>query len=124
MTIATAMDRIQRIKPNHYTPRDMVEWLDQLEGRVWREIVLAHRREPGTAFSGYDQDTSPDTELLVKPPYDEIYIHWLACMIDQGNMELGKYENDRILFNNVWNDYSNWYTRTHVPIGAVEEFRL
>ena len=124
MTIAEAMDRIQRMKPSRYTPRDMIGWLNELDGRVWRELVLNHEHEEGAEFPGYDQETSLETVLLVPYPYDGIYEHWMASRIDQGNMELGKYQNDAILFNNAWDEYARFYTTHHMPKQTVAEFRL
>jgi len=125
MTIAAAMDRVQRMKPSRYTPRDMMGWLDELDGRIWREIILTHEgKDPEADYEGYDQETNPETILLVPYPYDGLYEHWMACKIDQGNMELGKYENDRILFNNAFEEYANWYNAHHMPLKLVDEFRF
>ena len=42
MTIQEALDMIDMIKPNMVPPEAKVRWLGDLDGMLWREVVLAH----------------------------------------------------------------------------------
>lgn len=156
MQIQEALDRIDMMRPNMVKKEVKIAALSELDGLVYREIILNHesgdRRRPMTpmeqiiflspeertftgepaeeekkaeeTFEGYTVMTDPGTELLVSFPYDEMYIWWLASKIDWQNMEIDKYNNDRTLFNNAYDTYSDWYTRNHMPKQRVREFRI
>ena len=155
MTIQEAIDRVDILKPNHFTDEDKIGWLNTLDGQVWRELITTHeqprrhghhhgvRPEDFAAdpldgekphrhehdwnagrYHPYDNDTPRDTVLLVEEPYAEMYIHYMAAQIDLGNAEIGKYNNDKSLFNNAYLTYSDYYTRTHMPLTRIRHFTL
>lgn len=124
MTIQTAIDRIDTLKPNKYTDMQKVAWLSELDGMVFSELLMTHEQPSIITFDGYDESTSNDEELLVPYPYTDVYQHYLAMQMDLANAELQKYANDKILFNNAYNTYSDYYTRTHMPLQRVRQFRL
>ena len=127
MTIQEAIDRVDILKPNHFTFEDKVKWLSQLDGQIYSDIILAHEKAEGTpdSFAGYDNDTWPDVELLVPFPYsDDIYVYYLAAQIDLGNAEISKYNNDKTLYNTALQTYQNYYNRNHMPVQRVRDFRL
>ena len=68
-------------------------------------------------FNGYNDDTPLDTELVVKAPYDELYISFLASKIDFFNGEFVRYNNNIVRFNDTMTAYGNHYNRTHMPKG-------
>ena len=72
----------------------------------------------------YASDTSTSTVLLVSSPHDMLYVYWLISQIDHLNMEMDKYNNDRALFQNAYDQFTDWYTRTHMPKQRVREFRV
>lgn len=125
MTIQEAIDRIDTLKPNKFKAQQKVAWLSDLDGMVWREIILAHEGvEPGKTFDGYDQDTDRATDLLVPEPYTDIYQHYMASQMDIANMESGKYAQDTVLFGNAWTTLGDYWTRTHMPLMRVRQYRL
>jgi hypothetical protein len=116
MTIMDAINTVDNLKHNTYDQNDKVAWLSRLDHRVKTLIMDAH--EGGRrSFSGYDQDTDGDTELLVRAPFDEMYLKWLEAQIDYHNGEYGKYNNSITVFNSLWQEYENHYRRTHMPKG-------
>lgn len=123
MTIQTAIERIDGLKPNKYTDEQKIAWLSELDGMVFRELLLTHQQPQIIEFEGYSE-TDLETELLVPFPYTDVYQHYLAMQMDLANAELQKYANDKILFNNAYNTYSDYYTRTHMPVQRVRQFRL
>ena len=125
MTIAEALAGIDALKPNQFTEAQKLGWLNELDGMVRIELVQTHEQPAGQPdWEPYDSDTPQTTELLVPFPYDQIYLYWLAAKIDYFNLEYDKYANDSQLYNNAYQTYSDYYTRTHMPKAAVPEFEL
>lgn len=125
MTIQEAIDRIDMLKPNKFPDRQKIAWLSDLDGMVAREVLMTHEGMPeGFAFCGYGQDTEYDTVLLVPEPYVDIYQHYMATQMDIANAESGKYSQDMLLFNNAWTTFGDYWTRTHMPVQQVCQYRL
>ena len=60
-----------------------------------------------------------DTVLIVPTPYDRIYEAYLMMRINLYMGEASGYNNDRTWYNTVWDDFSKWFSRNHVP-GTTE----
>ena len=116
MTIIEAINQTDAIKPNSFEQIEKIKWLSELDGRVKKEIIDTHEGAESVVFSGYNDTTSLDTELLVPAPYDEVYLLWLEARIDYANNEYGKYNNSRAMYNNAYNTYWKYYNRTHLPL--------
>ena len=114
MTIMEAISRIDDIKPNAYSHGDKVAWLSAIDGIIQREIIDTHEGE-STEFSGYNEDTSDMTVLLVPAPYDLIYIRWLEAQIDYAMGEYERYANSTAAYNDVLESFEKHYNRTHKP---------
>ena len=99
MTISEACSRVERLKPNAYSYVEKIEWLSKLEGIIKKEIIDTHSDGENIVFNGYGYNTLPKTELIVKAPYDDIYIYWLEAQIDYFNGEIAKYNNSIATFN-------------------------
>lgn len=115
MKISEAISVVDELKPNNFTPEDKVGWLSTLDARVYSQIITAHQHSEEILFTGYDDMTDQDTELLVPAPYDEMYLRWLEAMIDYQNSDDDRYNNAITLFNNAYEGYKRHYTRTHMP---------
>ena len=64
MTIGDVIDQCNRIRPNQYTKPDMLRWLSEVDGRIFTEIWCAHVEAADGPFTGYDENTPDNTELL------------------------------------------------------------
>ena len=115
MTIAEVISKVDALKPNGFAPGDKVDWLSNLDARVKTQIIDAHECTEPISFDGYDFLVDQNTELLVKAPYDEMYLRWLEAMIDYHNGDDGSFNNAIILLNNAYEGYKRYYTRTHMP---------
>ena len=125
MTIAMALDLVDQLKPNMMSPKIKINFLQEIDQMIWRELVMTHwHTMQQNTKPEYTQDTDPGTELLIPAPYDKLYRYWLMCQIDEMNQEMDKWNNDRALFDNAYEEMSDWYTRTHLPIQKTREFRL
>lgn len=122
MTIMEAINKIDVLKPNGYTPTEKTRWLSTLDGRIKTNIIDTHEGGEGVVFNGYDDETPLDTVLLVPAPYDDIYIHYLEMQIDYTNSEYGKYNNSMAMYESAYSAFANHYNRTHMPKGKKFKF--
>lgn len=116
MKIKDAIKRLDELKFNTYTQSDKVEWLSRLDSMVKKHIIDTHEGADGIIFSGYDDSTDLNTELLVPVPHDEMYLRWLEAQIDYHNGEYDKYNNAIIMFNASYEAYQAFYSRNHLPV--------
>ena len=117
MTIIEAITRVDALKHNTYTQTDKIQWLSRMDWMVKRHIIDTHEGADKVTFTGYDNDTDLQTELLVPAPYDEVYLRWMEAQIDYHNGEYGKYNNAVDMFTTSYEAFQNYYNRTHMPIG-------
>lgn len=122
MTIIEAINRIDSLKPNNYTPEDKIAWLSSLEGIIKKEIIDTHKGSENVTFEGYNENTALDTVMLVPKPYDDVYVKWLEAQIDYTNGEINRYENSMIAYNTLYSTFARYYNRTHLPLGKSIKF--
>lgn len=116
MKIIEAISQIDSLMHNTYTQSDKVTWLSRLDAMVKRTVIDTH--ESGNVeFSGYDDSTDPNTQLLIPEPFDEAYLRWLEAQIHYHNGEYDKYNNAVEAFHGCYQDYKIDYNRTHMPKG-------
>ena len=74
-TVKQVLEQVDAMLPNQYTTAEKRRWLLQAEGFVVRGGASAPRRRGGgTGAAGGHRE---DTVLLVQPPYDELYRHYV-----------------------------------------------
>lgn len=125
MTINEAISMVDGLKANQITGAQKRRWLSECDSTIFNDIIATHENDGSmpVVFKGYT-DADMDTELLAKPPHDILYRHYLEMQIDLCNKELANYNNSKLLYNAALTVYSNWYTRTHMPIGKATHFKL
>lgn len=116
MTIIEAINRVDILKPNTYTPDTKIYWLSNLDGIVFEKIIKTHEGAEINEFKGYSTETPMDTKLIIPSPYEDIYIKWLEAQIDYANREYDKYNNSVAAYNDAYAEYERHYNRTHMPI--------
>jgi len=118
MTIEQAIFQVDELKPNQIGRAQKILWLSRIDQRIFDEIMCTHQGDENTPehFDGYRQDTPPDTALLAREPYEEIYQYFLEMMIDRANLENDKYNDDAALFDELFGQYARAYHRTHRPL--------
>lgn len=123
MTINDAINRVgEHIKNTQYTEINKIQWLSALDKMVKSQIIDTHADGDRVEFTGYDEDTDMNTELLVPFPYDDMYIKWLEAQIYYTNNESVHYNNAIMLFNTAYAAYEDYYNRTHAPLRAETRF--
>ena len=115
MKIIEAINRIDALKHNTYSQSDKVRWLSTLDSMVKRHVIDTHEGGEEVDFTGYDDKTDVNTELLIPAPYDDAYLHWLESKIDYHNGEYGRYNNALDMFSTFYDGYKADYNRTHMP---------
>lgn len=120
MTIDQALHTVDEMKPNQIERARKIEWLSRLDTKIYKELMCTHSRrnaeEVPDRFDGYNQATPPDTELLAKAPYDEIYRYYLEMHIDLTNQEFDRYNNSAMLYASAWRDFAAMWNREHMPL--------
>lgn len=122
MKIREAIGTIDSLKHNTYTQSDKIAWLSRLDASIKKLIIDTHEGADEVAFTGYDDTTDLDTELLVPAPFEEIYLRWLEAQIDYTNGEYNKYNNSIMMYNTAFQAYRNYYNSTHMPLGKGFKF--
>lgn len=117
MTIADLIEMVDNLKPNQIELRTKEEWLKNIEGQLWDEIILTHEDIPETVFDV--KTATGETELTAQTPYSDLYRYYLEAQIDLANGEMTRYNNAMMLFNGSWMAYRNYYNRLHMPITRV-----
>ena len=115
MTIDQALHTVNSLKPHNIERARLVDWLDRMDRRIFTDLILTHERKGSEPeeFGGYDQNTNPDTVLLVPPPYDEVYRFFLEMEIDLTNREYESYNNNAALYAAAYGKYARAYHREH-----------
>lgn len=125
MKLQQAIDRVDVLKPNMQDRSLKIAWLSELDGLIWQELILKHEYDGELeTMPVYDEDTDPEQKLIVPAPYDNVYTYWLMAKIDEQNMELDKYNNDRTMFTASYESFSDFWTRTHMPKTRIRELMI
>ena len=117
MTIQEVIDLVDRHLVNTCDKKDKIRWLSQLDGRVKTEIIDTHVGGEAVTFSGYDEKTDVNTQLLIPEMFCQIYQRYLEAQIYYANQEEERCNNASDAFNVQWNIFQNWYNRQHMPLG-------
>lgn len=124
MTLQTALDQADQMKPNMMDRQLKIAFLTEIEQLWYTEIMMNHEHDELGEIPVYTEDTDPGTELLVPDPYSNFYKYWLMMKIDEQTLEMDKQNNDAALFEQWWGTASDWYTRHHMPITRAPYFRM
>ena len=112
-TVKQVLEQVDAMLPNQYTTAEKRRWLLQAEGFVVREVHQPHAGGEETEVP--PEDTGEDTVLLVQPPYDELYRHYVEAQIHYANGETARYNSAGSLWNNAFLTYRDYCARTETP---------
>lgn len=121
MTINQLISEVDELKPNHYGDEQKLKWINKVEGMIVNEIIKTHEPDPELAeveFTEYTKHTHIDTELIVKEPYADVYKYYLFAMIDMHSEEYERYQNSYQMFNACYQDFADYWNRTHRSLGT------
>lgn len=125
MTVGEAIALVDKLKPNQYEEETKAGWLREVDYTVHEDLMKTHEPNEGEEDT-FDPEGYAESghELLIPPPFTDVYIYYLETQIDLNNAELGKYANSMALYNAAYTNYSAWYTRRHMPKRRVRSLRL
>ncbi len=118
MTIIEAISKTDQLIPNKYSQPDKIRWLSNLDGNVKNQVIDTHEGAGELNFTGYNDDTSLDTVLLIPYPFEDVYIHYLESCIHYENEEYAKYNVAATRYNTEYARYVNDYNKKHMPKGS------
>ena len=122
MTAGQVLAQVDDLLPNSYPGEQKRRWLRQAEGFVVREVHQPHAGGEETEVP--PEDAGEDTVLLVQPPYDELYRHYVEAQIHYANGELERYNNAMALWNNGLMTLRDHWCRGHMPRRQARALRL
>lgn len=122
MKINEAINRLDALKANTYNQPEKIEWLSRVDSMVKKQIIDTHEGGETVSFTGYNEDTDPQTELLVPAPFDELYLRFMEAQIDYHNHEYEGYNNAIMLFNTAFQTYADHYNQHHMPVSHGKRF--
>ena len=109
MTIRELFDYLQEVKPHQYEEHILMQWLNVLEKRICEFYAEFEDNEVE-----YIEHTDVEESLLVDEL--ELYAIWLAAKIDFHNYEYTYYNNDVLVFNELWEEFQSRHGRTHTSL--------
>lgn len=115
MKLEEAMNQCDNLKPNQYQIADKVRWLNDIESQIKKEIIDTHANTEQIEFTEYEMDDL-NAELLVTPPYSDLYIKYLMAQIDFCNGEMARYNNSALMFNIAYQSFLIYYHNNHMPL--------
>ena len=111
MKVGQVISDVDELKPNQYSDNTKIQWINDIEKKVYREIIA--NRE---GYSGEEPEYSiEDYEkiMLVPDGYAVLYSYYLMAMIDYHNAEINRYNNSMIMFNQAYSDFAGYYYSSH-----------
>lgn len=113
MTVRELFTVIDRMRPNAFTDGEKLGFLNVIEGRIYGEVLNKAAGE-AQAFIPF-LEGEEERELAVSLPYTDLYIFYLAAMIDFYNGDSGRYNDTIVLFNMLWEDFAADYIQKNKP---------
>ena len=123
MTVSECIQFVDEVKPNAFPADAKIAWLGQIEGKIASEIFLMAPAEL-KRFHFRSTLEDGDKELLVDPPYDDIYSADLTAKVDSKNGEFNRLSTAAQAFNRLWAEFSAYIANLYDPaagyVGEVE----
>lgn len=121
MTILEAIKTADDLYPNDYSNDSKLRWLSDFDGKVWRDVILTHHGYHGCKMPDYNDKTDiASTELLIPAPYTFVYPLYIKMMIHMSDGEVERHKNSVEQWQTAYTEFTNWYNRTHMPIGRKQ----
>jgi len=113
-TLEDVIREVNALRPNQYDDAWKIEWLSDLDTKIYNDIIQTHQKDDENEFNGYTVDDYYD-DLIVKEPYAELYKFYIMAMMDFYNGESARYQNSMRMFNFAYSKFERYYNRTHLP---------
>jgi len=120
ITIDEMITYIDEQCANQFSRENKIGWLSELDEQIYDEIIKDRVNPIVTSFSGYSEETSGATELLVPAMFKDVYRYWLESKYNYSNREIGAYNNAMQMFSYNYERYFAWYNRNHISVGTAQ----
>lgn len=106
MTVNELINAVRALRATAQTDGALVQYLNEIEGRVQTEGLGVMPEDIVEYTAG------KDAALIVEPPYDKLYIYYVAAMVDFGDGEFRRYENTSQMADAAYCEWAKWRQRT------------
>jgi len=101
---------LNSLSPNQYEDTLKGKWLEDLDGRIERELGGSIRAEGSTPAGG---ESAGGTALLVPEPWArDVYVNYLRSKIAEADAETERYNLYAAAFNGAYAEFAAWFSRT------------
>ncbi len=111
MTVQDVITQAGHTESDGYDQEMTLAWLCGLDRRIHQEIMLPRECAPPEPEGPY----TPDTELLVPAPYDDLYLLYIRAQNEFFRDQMDRGGNAFAMFNTAYERFAAWYIRTHGP---------
>ncbi len=115
MTSSGLIEKTDALFPNVYPFSQKAQWLTAFDKRLYEEFLS--RYEGALAPDGGDCPC-PGGELLLGEEYAELYINYIAMLMELYSGNITGYQNKAALFNSHYLSFISSYNRTHLIRGV------
>lgn len=116
MRIAELFEYVDEIMENPFSAGTKMRWLNQVEAEIQTDVLLL-------AIDGVVQYTEEDlqAELIVPPPYDNLYAEWIFWRICLAQQEAELANNYAVTYDRSYNSYVRFVCSTINPKDGMAE---
>ena len=115
MQLKKVLELINEHKPNKYSDKDKIRWVNEIEHTVVDEVMHRYEETKDMEFVPYTEDDM-DKEMLIPDAYSDVYFFYVASKMDALRGESDRYNNATVLFNAMWDSYASWMIRNNKPV--------
>ena len=124
MVIAEAINRARARRDTELPDKILVKWLSDLDGQLWEDVVRKYEGPPSTRPSYADDADLNGTELMIREPYDDLYVDYLTMRIDLDHADYERYNNDAMVFEMSRQSWADWFNRECRWKGGAQVFEV
>ena len=115
MQLKKVLELINEHKPNKYSDKDKIRWINEIEHTVMDEVLHRYEAYKHMEFVPYTE-ADMDKDVLVPDEYCDVYFFYVASKMDALRGESDRYNNATVLFNGMWDSYASWMMRHNAPV--------
>ena len=120
MTVAGMIEQIDLERPNSVEDSVKRDWLRKCEANLLDAVILLRTPLEGEKtpeeWQEYLDTFSFDSEMILKEPYDDLYIHYIDQRMALNNNDTKRYNVASRLHDNMFLAFQQKYNREHLPI--------
>ena len=139
MKIKEAIERADNLLNNTYTKKQKMDWLEELDERILKEVYINHEtlcemaetdwiqylinkflplyKSAGKEIATTEELSDiAEEELLLPMQYQDIYIYFLLYKYALHGGERERAEYYAAEYRGLYEQYTRWVTRTYKPI--------